>query len=91
MFRRIGLRPSRFHSCVWEWPFYFRLDGAEWNENVTVFLTATMYMYIYVMRIRKVLISNVKLDHMLYLINYGIHACPAKLCLLDFGKETDGA
>ena len=50
-----------------------------------------MYMYIYVMRIHKVLISNVKLDHMLYLINYGIHACPAKLCLLDFGKETDGA
>ena len=23
----------------WEWPFYFRLDGAEWNENITFFVS----------------------------------------------------
>ena len=28
--------------------------------------------YVHVMRIRKMLISYVRLDHMLYLINYGI-------------------
>ena len=30
-----------------EWPFYFRLDGTEWNENVTIFLAATVYPLCY--------------------------------------------
>ena len=30
-------------------------------------------IYIHVMRIRKMLISYVRLDHMLYSINYGMH------------------
>ena len=44
-FCRVGLHPSRFHSCVWETAslhVYLHFDGAERNEDVTVFLSPTV-------------------------------------------------
>ena len=41
-FRRIGLHPSRFHFCVWGTAFLLLSWLAERNENITVFLTATV-------------------------------------------------
>ena len=37
IFRRVGLHPSRFHFRAWGTAVLFSVDGAEWNENVTVF------------------------------------------------------
>ena len=44
IFRRVGLRP--FILVYGEQPFYFRLDGAEQNENVTIFLSPTVYCHL---------------------------------------------